>query len=211
MELPGLASVAVVGSVVVPNHWLDVLSTHSALREVDLTGCRVKDSNNSATGLCSGRDLLTWCRTQPSLHRFAVPSLASVQVGIVCKVFSKANVAVVMLTQPIRLGDILELRRVEHSFDSASRHHWSSAQSTITSIRTSAGEQVTHAEPAPRPQRKARQNALDEDGDSEGDEQDDHSFDKAADEASQFAVKLEESGRKGDLVFWCGVGTVSPP
>jgi len=56
--LPLLESVTVSGSAVVPEEWLTALSAMPLLTTVDLSGCRVKDTNNSATGLCSGADLL---------------------------------------------------------------------------------------------------------------------------------------------------------
>eukprot|EP00037_Helgoeca_nana_P007556 m.68728 g.68728 ORF g.68728 m.68728 type:complete len:318 (-) comp18343_c0_seq3:109-1062(-) len=203
--MPKLSAVTVAGPIVVPSHWLAALDQLRELRHVDLTGCRVKDTNNSATGLCSGRDLFTWCQTRPTLVRVAVPALAAVEIGVVAKVYPKANVAVVTLSQRVRLGDVLEMRRVAHSFAADSKHHWASTKSPITSIRTDSGEQLDTAAPAPRPQqpvRAAAAAASSDDDESDGDDLTE--AERLADEASQFAIKLPDVGRKGDRVFWCG-------
>lgn len=64
---PLLVSVTVSGSAVVAQEWLDALAALPHLRELDLSGCRVKDTNNSAMGLCSGLDLYEVRSPHPSL------------------------------------------------------------------------------------------------------------------------------------------------
>ena len=123
---------------------------------------------------------------------------------MVAKVYPRAGVAVVQITRPIRVGDVIELRRVEHTFaGGVSAHHWSSQPSVLDSIRDSANNQLDVAVPAP--QESHAINDVDEDMDN-GDVGNDGGGGNVDDVASQFAVKLPEVGKKGDSVYWCGFG-----
>ena len=150
-----------------------------------------------------------------------MPALAAVRVGTVAKVYPRAGVAVVQLTRLIRVGDVLDLRRVEHTFvGGRSAHHWSSGPCVVASIRDSANQQLDEAEPAPPPTTAVRGHSNDDDDNRNDDRGHDDDTDASEtddgvgsgmvrftdDVASQFAVKLQEVGKRGDSVYWCGHG-----
>jgi len=149
------------------------------LQTLDVSDCRVKDSNNSASGVCSAMDVFNF-QTDKPLAQIKIPELAAVEIGKVAKVFVKANVAVVEVSLPLRLGDKIEFRRILRTFvggdkkDGHSNHQFKSKVTTVSSIRTAASKQVSQASPT------------------------------SEKTTSQFAIPCEEVGKAGDSVFWIG-------
>eukprot|EP00056_Hartaetosiga_gracilis_P001639 m.46447 g.46447 ORF g.46447 m.46447 type:complete len:296 (-) comp10719_c0_seq16:2489-3376(-) len=161
---------------------LNTLQSLSSLHTLQLKQSRVVvDKNNSVKGFCKVEDVLHLARTHTSLQRLFLPPHVCKPIGVVAKVFGKANVAVVKLKHSIAVGDIVFLQRTQTSFESGSNsaHHWKSKQTIVEEIRLDNHDTVSIAEY----------------NDTLGD---DHIDNKVA-------IKLNEVGKVGDAVMWCGM------
>ena len=77
--------------------------------------------------------------TPQDVHAFAragalqclrLPDVCGLRLGAVAHPFPRANVAVLELTRPLIVGDVVELRRVAHEWQgkSTQSHEWRSVQ-----------------------------------------------------------------------------------
>eukprot|EP00041_Stephanoeca_diplocostata_P021042 m.482358 g.482358 ORF g.482358 m.482358 type:complete len:297 (-) comp21721_c1_seq35:415-1305(-) len=182
--LKKLKRVTIVSDMPLPRAVLDALARfhfHGGLVHLDLAACRVKDSNNSTLGVCSAKDVhdfvLAHCAATPWVR---VPALAALCIGHVTKVFQKQNVIIIKLSRPLRVGDVIEQRRVNHAFSKQMiDHEWHSAPTLVLKILTDDHDELPLALPVTATVR-----------DTDG----------------LYAVKVQEAGRRGDMVFWTGRG-----
>ena len=63
---------------------------------------------------------------QANIGCLRVPDVCSVRVGTVMHAFVQAGVAVVEVSKSVRVGDVLQLRRVAHDVGKGKPHEWRS-------------------------------------------------------------------------------------
>eukprot|EP00047_Mylnosiga_fluctuans_P010203 m.15163 g.15163 ORF g.15163 m.15163 type:complete len:264 (-) comp3003_c0_seq2:763-1554(-) len=177
-RFPRLQRLALSSPFPLPKSALALLAGIPALTAIDLRKCRtVVDANNMIPSLCDALDIYNWAGSLSTLRELLLPPVCAIRVGSIAKCFPRVNVAVVAVTRPVRLGDVIQLRRVAHDLTGGGAHEWRSEQSIVDSMRTDDHRQMVVAEPHP----------------------DGPPID------SQYAISLRDVGRKGDAVYWLGV------
>merc|ERR1719272_2086230 len=104
-------------------------------------------------------------------------------VGVVVKMFAKNMVAVIELLHPLQSGDIIRFQRINKKFSQQygpkdDGHIWHSDPTVIKKLQTDDHEELTRG----MPDLTASPGHVDR----------------------QFAVAVDDAGKKGDLVMWCG-------
>lgn len=188
--LPELKQLTVKGRVPMSLDCATAVFKHTGIESLDLSECRVLDINNAAKGLCNANDIFERCHNSSApLSTLVLPEICTVEIGEVVKVFSKPKVVVVELYKPMALGDVILFRRVrKDSFGDVlthGGHFWLSKKSTIHSIRTDSHDQLECADP---PESLPRGLGFRVPG----------CVDR------QFAIEVEQVGKRGDAVVWCG-------
>eukprot|EP00730_Choanoeca_flexa_P010250 TRINITY_DN17282_c0_g1_i2.p1 TRINITY_DN17282_c0_g1~~TRINITY_DN17282_c0_g1_i2.p1 ORF type:complete len:292 (+),score=47.38 TRINITY_DN17282_c0_g1_i2:20-895(+) len=165
-------------------HNLSIISKLPSLWQLDLRACRtIVQHDNTVEGFLKAEDLYKF-QAERQLDTLLLPAHASFEIGKIVKVFSKAQVVVVGLEQPLRLGDMIHFQRINQDFSKSNSHRWTSRTTTIDSIRTDDHTQLTVAIPSP----KLTINDVD----------------------NQVAFKAVELGQKGDSVLWSGHAAIRP-
>ena len=117
------------------------------LQKLDLSRCRTAlDANNTIPGVCSVSDVHAFARSS-ELTQLMLPVVCAIRLGKIHHTFPKTSVAVVNLSLPLALGDIVELRRLEQT-DFQVSHEWRSVLSVVRGIRTDDHRQLTVAVPS---------------------------------------------------------------
>eukprot|EP00039_Didymoeca_costata_P024832 m.11628 g.11628 ORF g.11628 m.11628 type:complete len:305 (+) comp4493_c0_seq1:199-1113(+) len=123
---------------------LKIIFNLPGLDTLDLTKCRVLDTNNAIKDMASPMDIFELhCEREKSLKNLVVPDMCAVRIGSIDHVFPKVKVVVVALDKPLSLQDRVEFRRRAPEAVEIYR----SKSTVVNSIRTDDHRQLTRAIP----------------------------------------------------------------